>query len=93
MMMVMVMVMMMTMPDVDMGVSQLAVSGCVSPIWSEPPPLVGLLPRTPDLNTPLFHLTLCQGGCHINGCEAVEGRPMGARPMAAPQAEAPCREV
>ena len=33
-----------------MGVAQPPVSGCVSPIWSEPPPLVGLLPRTPNLN-------------------------------------------
>ena len=51
---VMVMLMVMMLPDVDMGVSQLAVSGCVSPIWSEPPPLVGLLPRTPDLKPHCF---------------------------------------
>ena len=53
-MITMVMLMVMMLPDVDMGVSQLAVSGCVSPIWSEPPPLVGLLPRTPDLKPHCF---------------------------------------
>ena len=54
MLMAMMMLMLMMLPDVDMGVSQLAVSGCVSPIWSEPPPLVGLLPRTPDLKPHCF---------------------------------------
>ena len=40
--------------EVDMGVAQPPVSGCVSPIWSEPPPLVGLLPRTPNLKPHCF---------------------------------------
>ena len=50
---------------------------CVSPIWSQPPPLSACYPGPPTSN-PLFHLTLCQPCCHINGSKAAQGRPLQA---------------